>query len=199
MICLAVTPAADTHIYQDGHLIHPDHRNDMVSSTIGTVARKSSREGKEPLRRMGKNSSKKSKAKKVKREVKVNAIAEGVSGEVAAQESLKTRNFEGDLETYLQNWEIRNEPGATWKFNKNIQAWAMSNALNKEKIGSKLFKRLLPYLATVQGGAKTRLLESTQSVLVESSSDILADKCDDSEKALIVKRALKIQKLFSNE
>ena len=73
----------------------------------------------------------------------------------------------------------------------------MSNALIKDKIGSKLFKRLLPYLATIQGGAKERLIESTKAVILDSSSEILADECDDTDKALVVKRALKIQKLYA--
>ena len=61
----------------------------------------------------------------------------------------KGRDFSGDLEEYLNGWEQRSVN--SWKFNKVLQAWALNNAFEKDKIESKLFKLLCPYIESVQG------------------------------------------------
>jgi hypothetical protein len=147
------------------------------------------------LKTMGKSNKKKSKVKKTGNDAKITGTTMGPDVEEEEEEK-NSRDFSNDLDIYLSKWETRHEAGANWKFNKILQAWATSNALNKTKVGSKLFKKLLPYIATIQGGARDRLIESTKTVILDSSSEILANECDDSDKALAVKRALKIQKLF---
>lgn len=61
----------------------------------------------------------------------------------------KGRDFSGDLEEYLQGWEQK--AVATWKFNKVLQAWALSNTFDESKIDTDLFDKLCPYLESVQG------------------------------------------------
>ena len=87
----------------------------------------------------------------------------------------KTRDFSGDLEEYLQEWEDRNNEGAQWKFNKILQAWALDNCFSKKNIGSLLFKKLIPYVLTVQGGAMDRLVSRAAAIMSTDKSDIIDD------------------------
>ena len=87
----------------------------------------------------------------------------------------KTRDFPGDLEEYLEQWVDRETEGSTWKFNKILQAWALDNCFNKKKVSSDLFKQLLPYLLSVQGGALDRLAERAAIILSVDKSDIVDD------------------------
>ncbi len=87
----------------------------------------------------------------------------------------KTRDFSGDLEDYLEQWVDRETEGSTWKFNKILQAWALDNCFNKKKVSSDLFKQLLPYLLSVQGGALDRLAERAAIILSVDKSDIVDD------------------------
>jgi hypothetical protein len=43
----------------------------------------------------------------------------------------------------------------SWKFNKVLQAWALSNAFDENKIDADLFKQLCPYLESVQGESRS--------------------------------------------
>jgi hypothetical protein len=61
----------------------------------------------------------------------------------------KGRDFSGDLQEYLSGWEQK--ATATWKFNKVLQAWALSHAFDSDKIDDDLFLQLCPYLESVQG------------------------------------------------
>lgn len=109
----------------------------------------------------------------------------------------KSRDFESDLLEYLSNWERRES--IPWKFNKVLQAWALSNVFDKEKISSSTFKQLSPYLKSVQGGARTRLLEEINKVISDAESQVEegaegAGEGGISEKTL--KRAIKLKKLL---
>jgi hypothetical protein len=118
----------------------------------------------------------------------------------------KSRHFENDLLEYLSNWERKET--IPWKFNKVLQAWALANVFDKEKIGSNAFKQLCPYLKTVQGGARTRLVEEVNKVISDAESQVEGGAEDGeggnegeregvvSEKVL--KRAIKLKKLFEN-
>lgn len=87
----------------------------------------------------------------------------------------RTRDFAGDLDDYLELWEERESEGSSWKFNKILQAWALDNCFNKKKVDSALFKRLIPYLLTVQGGAMDRLTSRAAAILSTDKSDIVDD------------------------
>lgn len=70
----------------------------------------------------------------------------------------KSRDFSGDLGTYVLAW--KGDRAVTgWKFNKILQNWALAECLNGDAISKDLFHVLLPYLVSVQGGARDRLLE----------------------------------------
>lgn len=76
----------------------------------------------------------------------------------------KRRTFAGDLKIYLELWKEK-ERGSGWKFNKILQAWAVQNMLDEDKIDSALFKLLIPYVLTIKGGALTRLTESLLTII----------------------------------
>jgi hypothetical protein len=87
----------------------------------------------------------------------------------------KTRDFPGDLEQYVNEWTERNDGNNTWKFNKILQAWALDHCFDKKKIDSSLFKVILPYLLTIQGGALDRLVSKAASILSTNKNDIVND------------------------
>jgi hypothetical protein len=74
----------------------------------------------------------------------------------------KVRGFSADLAAYLTAWRTDK---TTWKFNKVLQAWALESCFNKDLIDKNLFHDLLPYIGTVMGGAKERLIERAQSLI----------------------------------
>jgi hypothetical protein len=109
----------------------------------------------------------------------------------------KSRDFQSDLVEYLSNWERKDS--IPWKFNKVLQAWALTNVFEKEKINSAAFKQLCPYLKTVQGGAKTRLLEEANQILSKAESQI--DGAEEEEGGVsekVLKRAIKLKKLLED-
>lgn len=91
-----------------------------------------------------------------------------------------TRDFSGDLETYLSSWYSRGEQG-NWKFNKLIQNWALDNCFDVRKIDQDLFKQLLPYILTVQGGAIERTKSQIEEILNGNFSVITSNKPSVSE------------------
>jgi hypothetical protein len=93
----------------------------------------------------------------------------------AGKKNDRTRDFSGDLETYLEEWEQREADGAAWKFNKILQAWALDNCFYKKKVSSGLFKQLIPYLLTVQGGAMDRLVSRAAGLVSTDKADIVDD------------------------
>lgn len=97
------------------------------------------------------------------------------------------RPFEQDLEIYLDNWEAHMEGTGTWKFNKVLQTWAINNCLDKAEISTDLFKKLIPYLCTVQGGAKERLKEK----IMEVAADEPIPSGSNDEEILLVEAAKK--------
>ena len=72
---------------------------------------------------------------------------------VATWTEPKGRDFSGDLQEYLAGWEQK--ATVSWKFNKVLQAWALSNAFDENKIDADLFKQLCPYLESVQGESRS--------------------------------------------
>jgi hypothetical protein len=94
----------------------------------------------------------------------------------AGKKNDRVRDFSGDLETYLEEWEQREADGAAaWKFNKILQAWALDNCFYKKKVSSGLFKQLIPYLLTVQGGAMDRLVSRAAGLVSTDKADIIDD------------------------
>jgi hypothetical protein len=89
----------------------------------------------------------------------------------------KSRDFVGDLETYLEEWSDREQTG-TWKFNKILQAWTLDNCFSKKKMPSALFKQAIPYLLTVQGGAMDRLVSRAAAIMSTDKSDIVDDEVE---------------------
>jgi hypothetical protein len=100
------------------------------------------------------------------------------------------------LKEYLSEWKIRQQDEShPWKFNKVLQEWAIQNCTDPSKLHNKVFKKLLPYLVTIQGSARTRL-ESIVSAARENnneSNNSSAQGDDMKVEDNAFQRALKIQ------
>jgi len=86
----------------------------------------------------------------------------------------KGRDFSGDLKEYLEGWE--NKTTVTWKFNKVLQAWALSNTFDNSKIDAELFKQLCPYLVSVQGNSRLHIYMLCKMFSSRGISIILATR-----------------------
>ena len=83
------------------------------------------------------------------------------------------------IEQYLTQWKNDKD---NWKFSKVLQSWALMNCLSSEFINKNLFHDLIPYLASVMGVARDRLLERCDSILAahdplqEASTEVKRSK-----------------------
>ena len=102
------------------------------------------------------------------------------------------RDFATDLKNYLSQWVHKDTYGG-WRFNKNLQVWALEHVFDDTKIDGELFKALLPYLASIQGAAKDRLLERADKVIEEAADDDDGTGGTDMVSDASLKRALKIR------
>lgn len=97
--------------------------------------------------------------------------AEGDSKETQAQNiklkkqniSNNGRDYSSDLKEYLISWKHKDT--MEWKFSKVIQSWALLNCFSIDKVSEELFEMLLPYISTVQGGARTRIIEVATNII----------------------------------
>lgn len=100
-----------------------------------------------------------------------------------------SRDFTSDLTQYICDWN--NKISGSWKFSKVLQTWALLNCFDSKKIPKSLFRALLPYLQTVQGSARERLIEIAQAKLVQPEEANSAECNNETPKKLSV-RATKI-------
>lgn len=130
--------------------------------------------------------------------------------EKATPAPLRSRDFSGDLAEYLSTWA---EDKASWKFNKVLQNYLLDNLMDSKKIDKELFRSASAYLASIQGGARDRLLSRVQKILDGEADDDDDDGGEDGEdqmtakdgatpttlkeKELVLKRAIKIQSSLS--
>lgn len=128
------------------------------------------------------------------------------------KQNLKRRDFLTDLIVYLEQWKLAKypeegqEPYLNWKFNKNLQTWAILNCLDKEKIPSDTFKLLLPYLMSLQGNSRDRLVEDMQATINKTNDEeVNENETKDNNDAKgqpsnsMIKRASKIVELLSSD
>jgi hypothetical protein len=83
------------------------------------------------------------------------------------QTQQERRDFSADLLSYLQLWEAHSQGDTSsgWKFNKVLQNWALENFSDKKKVSASLFDSLLPYLDSIVGGARDRVIEVITCIL----------------------------------
>ena len=114
----------------------------------------------------------------------------------------RSRDFSGDLAEYLSTWA---EDKASWKFNKVLQNYLLDNLMDSKKIDKELFRSACAYLASIEGGARDRLLSRVQKILDDDGGDDGEDQktAKDGaattlkERELVLKRAIKIQSSLS--
>jgi hypothetical protein len=157
---------------------------------------------KKSNKQLKKQKQKRKEMKKKKKEVKRKKQEE--SGVTPIQ---KHRDFSTDLTEYLQSWEESQAASSSseksWKFNKVLQEWSLQHCLEKQMISSELFKKLTPYLLTVQGKAKERLTESLQKAAEESEVPANNNNENDENEALFKsiakKRAIRLLVLLEGK
>jgi hypothetical protein len=95
---------------------------------------------------------------------------------------------------------------ASWKFNKVLQNYMLEAVLSANKMDKNLFRVILPYLASIQGGARDRLQSSVQKI-IDGDNDTGADEAGGedgdaegqkeavgrAQSDALLKRAIKIQ------
>jgi hypothetical protein len=156
---------------------------------------------KKSNKQLKKQKQKRKELKKKKKELKKKQQEE--SGETPIQ---KHRDFSTDLTEYLQSWEETQAASSSssdksWKFNKVLQEWSLQHCLEKQMISSELFKKLTPYLLTVQGKAKERLTESLQKAADENE---VVNNSENNEnealfKSIAKKRAIRLLVLLEGK
>lgn len=124
------------------------------------------------------------KREKIKKPKVLDLDGETSTSEAKPASDEAKRDFAGDMSAYVKVW--RNDREA-WKFSKVLQNWLLDNAFKSEKIDKQLFHDCLPYIGSIMGGARTRLLERCDKYL----SDGLEE--DD----IHVRRAKKIHHSFA--
>lgn len=77
----------------------------------------------------------------------------------------KGRDFSTDLKDYLKAWKKRDSGDSEWKFNKILQVWAITHCLNDKRIDDPLLNRLIPYLQSVQGSARDRMVQMLEDAM----------------------------------
>lgn len=105
----------------------------------------------------------------------------------------KHRDFATDLNEYLEQWEEdknSNSNEKKWKFNKVLQEWALQHCLQKQLVSSELFKRLTPYIATVQGKAKERLVTVLEEVMNREDETVPETAEGDDGETLAILRSI---------
>jgi hypothetical protein len=122
------------------------------------------------------------KVQKVKNDVvaKAQPAADTKPKKAVVEAKSKSRDFSLDLGEYLSTWRTNK---TEWKFNKVLQAWALESCFTKDLVDKNLFHDLLPYIGTVMGFARTRLMER--------ADELIASEVEESEN-MEIKRARKI-------
>lgn len=128
-------------------------------------------------------------------------VAPQKKGEAPKPVEKKTRDFSGDLEAYLNDWAaFQQDSGHPWKFNKILQEWAIQNCVEKPKVAASLFKLLLPYLATVQGGARQRMEERMRNLIENNGvEDGVSAEEEEKDRSRRVERAVKVLRALGTE
>jgi len=96
------------------------------------------------------------------------------------------RDYNSQLVEYLDGWKNKDNGigSLPWKFNKKLQTWAL---LNIHSLDDYTFLKLMPYILSIEGNSKDRLLET----VIETIKDETLNKDE-----LKVTRAKQIKKLL---
>ncbi|TFJ80737.1 hypothetical protein NSK_007914 [Nannochloropsis salina CCMP1776] len=76
---------------------------------------------------------------------------------------------------YLQRWALRDR-GGEWRFQTKRQVWILKHLYSQNVIDKTFFKKLvLPYISTLHGGAKDRVLTEAQGYLQREAEAVRSD------------------------
>jgi hypothetical protein len=89
------------------------------------------------------------------------------------EEKKAGRDFASDLKIYVTTWRTDK---SNWKFNKNLQNWALNNCFDGDKIDKQLFHDALPYLVSVVGKARESLINRCDEHLESTAEENTASR-----------------------
>ncbi|KAM3575149.1 hypothetical protein VYU27_002953 [Nannochloropsis oceanica] len=104
------------------------------------------------------------------------------SASAEAEKQLHQRGAQAAKE-YLELWSLR-ERGGGWKFHTKRQVWILKHMYTKSTIDKKFFNNLvLPYVSTLRGGAKERVLAEAEGYLLEGRKRRPGESDDENDEA----------------
>ena len=128
---------------------------------------------------------KKEKKRKSNKAVKsASSVAKVDTQKAAMPQKTSNRDYNSQLVEYLDGWMNKDANNSAWKFNKKLQTWAL---LNIYSLDDYTFLKLMPYILSIEGNSKDRLLET----VIETIKDETLNKDE-----IKVTRAKQIKKLL---
>ena len=89
------------------------------------------------------------------------------------------------VSSYVKAWASRGESGSAWKFNKAKELWVLRHARDRARVSKDVFKLMLPYIASVQGGSRERLAaELKEDIEGGEKTKALAEQVEGIEKKI---------------
>ena len=105
--------------------------------------------------------------------------------------STPRRDYSADLMTYLTTWATDR---GQWKYNKKLQSFALENFENPKEIDKKVFRLLLPYIKSIVGSARDRLVLKVESIIADGGEQgEQIDSATLARKEQTLKRAAQVQ------
>ncbi len=128
---------------------------------------------------------KKEKKRKSNKAVKsASSVAKVDTQKAVMPQKTSNRDYNSQLVEYLDGWMNKDTNNSAWKFNKKLQTWAL---LNIYSLDDYTFLKLMPYILSIEGNSKDRLLET----VIETIKDETLNKDE-----MKVTRAKQIKKLL---
>lgn len=103
------------------------------------------------------------------------------------------------LLSYLNTF---NSDRGAWKYSKKLQVFGLTHAFDAKIIDKPTFRALLPYLASVQGGARDRLVASVEAIIAgddEEEGGEAPDSLALAKREAVLKRAVLIKRQLEME
>ena len=104
------------------------------------------------------------------------------------------------LMEYIKQWS---EDRPNWKYNKRMNLVALTTAFDASRCDKTTFRALLPYLVSVQGGARERLVQQVETIIADEDEDKHGGEAPDSvalaKKETVLKRAVMVKRQLEKE
>lgn len=139
--------------------------------------------------------------RKASKAVAINKAAGGREevGDVPPSAASSKSATSAQLLSYLNTF---NSDRGAWKYSKKLQVFGLTYAFDAKIIDKPTFRALLPYLASVQGGARDRLVASVEAIIAGDDEEEGGEAPDSSalaKREAVLKRAVLIKRQLEME